>query len=120
MAELKTAFVEMFGDSPMVRVVDFFLMYHLFDYSKSQVARETGVSRVTIEKIWSALVKNGMIVRTRVMGRAEMYRLNVGDPRVEALMRFDFEISTRAIERDEAEFHEKRRLPVRVKGMRPP
>ena len=101
MSRLKTAFVEMFGESPMVRVVDFFLMYSGFDYSKSQVARETGVSRVTMEKIWGDLIRSGLIVKTRDMGRAGMYTLNVKNPRVRALVRFDLDISFDAIERDE-------------------
>jgi hypothetical protein len=86
MEKTKTAFVETFGDSPTVRVLDFFLTFGEFDYSKSQVAGETGVSRVTIEPIWNGLIKSRMIVKTRVVGRAEMYLLNKSNPRVKELL----------------------------------
>jgi biotin operon repressor len=89
----KSVFVETFGDSPYVRVLDFFLTFKDFDYSKSQVAQETGVSRVTIEKIWGALARKGFIAKTRVIGRAELYKLNTANPGVRSLLELDFKLS---------------------------
>lgn len=86
MEKTKSIFVETFGDSPTIRVLNFFLTFGEFDYSKSQVAGETGVSRVTIEPIWNRLIKGRMIVKTRVVGRAEMYVLNRANPKVKELL----------------------------------
>ncbi|MFH1200212.1 MAG: hypothetical protein V1708_04035 [Candidatus Micrarchaeota archaeon] len=94
MMEAKTsAFVETFGDSPYVRALDFFLMFPSFDYSKTQVAREAGVSRITMDSIWSQLLKEGFIKKTRDIGRAELFKLNVENPRIKALMDTDFRLS---------------------------
>ena len=89
MEKTKSIFVETFGDSPTVRVLDFFLTFGEFDYSKSQVAAETGVSRVTIEPIWARLIKGRLIVKNRVVGRAEMYLLNKASPKVKELLELD-------------------------------
>jgi len=97
------ALVETFGENPLVRVLDFFLMYPSFDYSKSQVAREVGISRITMEKILKRLVKNGAIVKTREIGNAELFKLNVGNAKVKALMKFDFELSSASLEQEEKE-----------------
>ncbi len=94
----KSALAETFGENPLAKVIDFFLMYPSFDYSKSQVAKFVGISRITIEKIWSRLVKNGIILKTREVGRADLYKLNTGSMKVKALMRFDFELSSAALE----------------------
>src|SRR3989344_8253585 len=94
MTELKSAFVNTFGDSPTVRVLDFFLTFDSFDYSKSQVAKEAGISRITIENIWKDLVKNSIIIKNRNVGRAEMYHLNKENPKVKALMELDFKLSS--------------------------
>ena len=76
MANQKSLFIETFGESPFIKVLDFFLTYPSFDYSKTQVADEIGISRITIEKIWKELVKKEIIVKTRTLGNAEMYQLN--------------------------------------------
>ncbi len=84
---------ETFGDTPLVRVLDFFLTFREFDYSKSQVAAETGVSRITVDKIWPRLVKGGVLVMTRRVGRADVYKLDKANPRVQALVEMDFKMS---------------------------
>lgn len=91
--ETKSVFLETFGESPMIKVLDFFLAYQNFDYSKSQVAEETGISRITIENIWEKLIKAKIIVKTRIIGRAELYKINKQNPKVRALIELDFKLS---------------------------
>lgn len=93
-AEAKSAFVNMFGDYPMVKVLDFFLTFDSFDYSKTEVANETGISRVTIEDIWEKLIKSQIIVKSREIGRAELYRLDKENPKVKALIEIDLKLSS--------------------------
>lgn len=87
-------FVETFGETPFVKVLDFFLTYDAFDYSKSQVAEETGVSRITLDKIWEELVNKRIIVKTRTIGRAEMYKLNKENPKVKVLLELSFKLAS--------------------------
>jgi len=82
----KSLFLEMFGDTPLLKTIEFFLTYPDFDYTKSYVAKETGVSRVTIEKIWAKLAKTGIIIKSRALGKIEMWKLNRTDPKVKVLM----------------------------------
>lgn len=108
MAQMKSTLLEVFGESPFMKTLDFFLMYPKFDYTKTQVARETGVSRITMESIWRKLVSGDIIVKTRSMGRSEMYQLNAENPKVKAIMRFEFELSSALMEQE--------RLGVRAKS----
>lgn len=89
----KSVLVETFGDSPTVRVMDFFLTYTSFDYTKTQVAREVSISRLTIEPIWARLIKDAFLTRSRQIGRAELCRLNKANPKVRALLDFDIKLS---------------------------
>src|SRR3989338_1704250 len=82
----RSLFLDTFGDTPLLRVLEFFLTYPDFDYTKSYVAKETGVSRVTIEKIWKHLVKVNIITESRTLGKIEMWRLNKEHPKVKVLM----------------------------------
>ena len=87
-------FVETFGESPFIKTLDFFLTYDSFDYSKSQVAEETGISRVTLETIWQKFIFEGFIIKTRIIGRAEMYKLNKDNKRVKVLMDIALKLSS--------------------------
>ena len=87
-------FVEIFGESPLIKVLDFFLTFPSFDYSKTQVADEVGISRITIDKIWKELIKKEIIVKTRAIGRAELYKLNTENPRVKILMKIGIELAS--------------------------
>lgn len=100
MSANKSVFIETFGDSPLIKVMDFFLMYPDFDYSKSQVAVEAGISRITIEKIWSELIKKEVIIKTRESRNAVLYKLNTKNPKVKILMKLDFELSSAAVEQE--------------------
>ncbi len=89
-----TIFVETFGETPAVKVLDFLLTFDNFDYSKSQVSEGTGVSRITLDKIWKELVNQKIIVKTRAIGRADMYKLNKENPRVKVLQELSFKLAS--------------------------
>ena len=114
MEATKSVFCQTFGDAPYVRVLDFFLSLSGIDYSKSHVAQETGVSRVTLGKIWMQLEKDGIIRRTRGIGRAELYSLNKESPRAKALLEMDFRLSKAFAE--EQEMHSSQKIAVKARG----
>ncbi len=100
-------FVETFGETPSVKVLDFFLTFDAFDYSKSQVAEETGVSRITLDKIWEELINKKIITKTRKIGRAEMYRLKKENPKVKVLSELTLKLSSAFAEEELAKVKRK-------------
>ena len=100
-------FVETFGETPVVKVLDFFLTYDSFDYSKSQVAEETGVSRITLDKIWEELIDKKMIIKTRTIGRADMYKLNKENTKVIVLMELSFKLASAFAEEESEKIKKK-------------
>ncbi|HLD81270.1 MAG TPA: hypothetical protein VJA40_04685 [archaeon] len=89
----ESIFLKMFGDTPFIRVVDFFLDNDSFDYSKSDIARESGVSRVTLDSVISRLLKLGVIKQTRVAGKSQMFQLNRANPAAQRLLELDVNLS---------------------------
>src|SRR3989344_5987827 len=89
----RSLFLDTFGGTPLLRVLEFFLTYPDFDYTKSNVAKEAGVSRITIEKIWEKLIKTGMVVKSRMIGKVEMWKLNRENPKVKVLMNTAVQLS---------------------------
>jgi len=93
MIDPQSVFVKTFGDTPFIRTLDHFLLFDCCEYSKNWLAKELNISRMTMDKIWKQLIDNEIIIKTRTVGRAEMYKLNKKNNSVIALLDFDMKIS---------------------------
>jgi len=82
-------FINTFGDTPKIRVLDFLLENEIFDYSKSDIAKHSEVSRATLDTFWDSLIKLEIIVENRRIGRAVLFKLNVENPMVKKLIELD-------------------------------
>ena len=96
---MTSLFIEVFGDYPLIRVLDFFLEEYLFDYSKTQVAELSGISFNTLELFWEKLIKLGIITKTRKVGNSYMYKLNTENPIVQKLMDIDRNLMTESAQK---------------------
>jgi len=81
-----SAFVKTFGKSPRIQVLDFLLNNNLLDYCKADIAEQTAISRSTLDTFWNNLIKNKIIIKSRRIGRAELYKLNKKLPIVQKLI----------------------------------
>jgi hypothetical protein len=79
--------------SPMLKVLDFLMDNESFDYSKTDIADGTELSRATLFKAWPKLEALDLITATRTVGQAKMYKLNKQNPIVKKLMELDDAIS---------------------------
>ena len=98
--EEKTSFRMVFGDSPIVKVIDFFIDNREFDYSLTDIAKNADIGWSTIHQFWTDLVKLGIVVKTRRIGRAELYKLNLSSPLVKKLIDLDMSISKKLISKE--------------------
>lgn len=89
----KSSFTLVFGNSPFVKVLDFFLNNEEFDYPISYISKETQTKWETIEKVISALIEKGVIKRTRKLGKAQLYKLEKQNGLTELLQDIDIKIS---------------------------
>lgn len=96
--EEKSSFRLVFGGTPVVKVIDFFLDNREFDYSLTDIAKNSDIGWSTLHKFWNDLVKLGMVVKTRRIGRAELYRLNMESQMVKKLIELDLNISRKMLE----------------------
>jgi len=89
----KTSFVLVFGESPVVKVIDFLIDNQEFDYSLTDVAKNAEVGWTTLHQFWPRLVKLGIVKKTRKIGRAELYKLSLESPLVKKLLEIDMLVS---------------------------
>jgi len=100
----ESLFIRTLGDYPVIRVLDFLLENRIFDYSKSDIAKQANVSRTTLDNFWGNLLKGGIVKKTRVIGRAVMYQFNSKSEISKKLIEMDFALSK--------QFAEKEKTPV--------
>jgi hypothetical protein len=82
-------FVQTLGRSPKILVLDFLLDNDQLDYCKADIAEQTGLSRATLDRYWDELVKSKIIVESRQIGRARLFKLNKALPLVQKLLKID-------------------------------
>ena len=87
--ETKSVFIEFMGDSPTVRVLDYLLTERDMDFSISDMARNAGIGRTTLYRIWDGLINNKIIVPTRTVGKAKLYKLNKDSIKIKKLIEID-------------------------------
>ena len=98
--EDQTAFVETFGSSPLIKVLDFLMTYREFDYSLTDIAKESGVGWTTINSFFSKLIEKGMVKETRQVGRAKLYKLNTENPIVQKLIEINNLVTSKSIDEE--------------------
>ena len=85
----KSLFIELFGDSPTIKVLDYLLTERELDFSISDMARNSGIGRATLYRIWDELIKNQIIISTRIIGKSKLYKLNLQNPKIKELIEID-------------------------------
>ena len=74
---METLFRKALGDTPKIRVLEFLIEGRELDYSISDIAEGAEIGRTTLFRIWEDLVKTKMIIPTRQIGNAKLYKLNL-------------------------------------------
>jgi len=89
MTEERSTFIEVFGNSPLIRILDFFLTFRDFDYPLIEISKNSGVAWSTLHKIFPKLIKQGIVKETREIGRAKLFILNRENPITQQLVEMD-------------------------------
>ena len=84
----KSVFVELLGDYPLIRVLNHLLVFREFDYSLTDIAKNSDVAWSTLNLLWPKLERSGIVINTRRVGKAKMYKLNASNTQVKNLVVF--------------------------------
>ncbi len=91
--EDKSVFIEYFGNYPQLRILDFLITYADFDYSMTEIAKNSNVGWSTFNEIWPGLIKKNIVIHTRKVGNAKLYKLNTKNPWVNGIIKLDNQIT---------------------------
>jgi len=101
-----------FGYTPKLRIMDIFMTNPYFDFSKSELVKELGMSKQTLYKNFGDLEELGIVKVSRKIGRALLYKINRQHPLVKRL----YEMVTQTSLKIAEEEMEKMKQPVKVRS----
>ena len=90
--EESTIFAQYFGNTPQIRILDFLIEGKDFDYSMTDIAKNANVGWTSFSRIWNELIRKNMVVHTRDIGKAKLYKLNLEDTTVNKLIKLHWEV----------------------------
>lgn len=94
----ETLLLRCLGNSPTLRIVDYFLENRLSDYTKDEIIENLNMGRATFFKYWKELEKFGIVKETRKIGKSNLYKLNEENEIVQKLKMLDSALCKRAME----------------------
>jgi len=82
----ESIFIKVLGDTPKIRILNYLIKYRGLDYSMSDIARNSKVGWATLSRMWKQFVKFKIVVPTREIGKAKLFKLNEENPAVKQLV----------------------------------
>jgi len=90
--------IKALGNSPKLRIIDFFLDNKLFDFSKKEIIEGAGLSKTTFYKIWNDLHSLGIVRVSRTYGKTKLYKLNKEAQITQLLLKLDLHLTKKHAE----------------------
>ncbi len=88
----ESIFVEYFGDTPLVRILNYLILGKDFDYSMTEIAAGAHVGWTSFTSAWKKLLENQAVIHTRDIGKAKLFKLNTQDPTIQKMILLHWEI----------------------------
>ena len=98
--EEKSIFLSIIGDSPKARILDFLLMFPKFDYPLTDIARNSNVGYSTLQLLWPEFVKREIVIQTRTIGKAKLFKLNEESPIVKEMLNWSWNLTKEVVNQE--------------------
>ena len=84
--EDKSIFLEQMGDTPQLRILDFLIENHFFDYPMTEIAKGSNVGYHSFQRIFPNLIDSKIVTKTRKVGKSDYFQLNIEHPFIKSLL----------------------------------
>ena len=93
----KSLLLNLTGDMPLFRIIDFLLDNKGMDFSKSDIAEGAEISRASLFNYWDEIEKHGIVRVTRSFGKTKLYTLNSKNPVTQKIIELERTLITEAM-----------------------
>lgn len=92
-------FLQAYGDSPKLRVIEFLITFQDYDYSMKEIAKNAEIGYTTLKEFWQEFVKRGIVKQTRAVGKAKMFKLSLENKEVQLFIKLYWMVVERETDR---------------------
>lgn len=84
---------DLFQTHAIVKILDHLTLFKDFEYTKTDIANETGISRRTLYQVWPLIERFNLVELTKSSGKINFFKLNEQNPIAKQLVTLADEIS---------------------------
>jgi len=95
----KSLLLNLTGDMPLFKIIDFLLENKGMDFSKTDIAKGAELSRASLFNYWQALEKHGIVKVTRSFGKTKLYTLNAKNPVTQRIIELEKTLISEALDK---------------------
>ena len=95
-----SCFLDILGDTPMNRVLDYLLGEIGYDFTLKEIAEQSRVGYATVKRIWSRVMKSRVVTPTRKIGKAVLYSYDISTQQGKALRTFYLDVLFKEAEKE--------------------
>ena len=95
----KSLLLNLTGDMPLFKIIDFLLDNKGMDFSKTDIAKGAEISRASLFNYWAELERHGIIKTTRSFGKTKLYTLNSKNPVTQKIIDLEKTLIAEALEK---------------------
>lgn len=86
-------FIEFFGNYPRIRVIDLLISNPYSEFSKTDIAESSKISRSTLYNFFEKLEEYDLIQHGNRYGQTQLYKVNTESPAIKALNAFQLRLA---------------------------
>lgn len=98
---LITMLSDILGKNPEIKIIDFFLLHEDYAYTKKEIAECSGISRASVYAKLPKLLKDGILIETKKIGKISLYKINLQNETVAKIRELYYQIASIKAEREE-------------------
>lgn len=97
--EEKSLLLNLTGDLPLFKIIDFLLENKGMDFSKTDISKGAGISRASLFNYWNEIEKHGIVKVTRSFGKTRLYTLNAKNPVTQKIIELEKTLIAEAMDK---------------------
>ena len=94
----KSLLLQLTGDMPLFKIVDFLVDNKGMDFTKKDIAEGSGIARASLFNYWPELEKRGIVKITRKFGKTKLYTLDSRSPITKKILELEITLIRHAVD----------------------
>src|SRR3989344_3512491 len=94
----KSLLLQLTGDTPLFKIVDFMVENKGMDFTKKDIAEGAGIARASLFNYWPELENREIVKVTRKFGKTQLFTLNSESPITKKILELETTLIRQAFE----------------------